>query len=67
MFYISIAFKSLKINLLEIGNKIFTLEEYFEFEQNSEKRHEFVEGQIIPIPQKTKFPIGLLGVCVFTF
>lgn len=54
MFYINIAFKSSKINLLEIENKIYTLEEYFEFEQNSEKRHEFVEGQIIPIPQKNK-------------
>ena len=39
---------------MEIHNKIFTVEEYFEFERNSEERHEFVEGQIIQIPQKNK-------------
>ena len=61
MFYISIVFNPLKINLLEIENKIYTLEEYFEFEQNSETRHEFVEGQIIPIPQKNKISNQIAG------
>jgi Uma2 family endonuclease len=50
---------------LEINNQKYTVEEYFEFEQNSETRHEFIEGQIIPIPQKNKISnriAGRLGV-----
>jgi Uma2 family endonuclease len=51
---------------LEIRNKIFTVEEYFEFEQNSETRHEFVEGKIIKIPQKSKKSNRIAGrLCVY--
>lgn len=51
---------------MEIKDKTFTIEEYFEFEQNSETRHEFVEGRIIKIPQKSKKSNRIAGrLCIY--
>jgi Uma2 family endonuclease len=33
-----------------VAEKIYTVEEYFELERNSEVKHEFVEGQLIEMP-----------------
>ena len=56
----------MKIKILKIENKIHTLEEYFEFERNSETRHEFVEGRIIKIPQKNKKSNRIAGrLCIY--
>ena len=40
---------------------MYTVEEYFEFEQNSEIRHEFVDGKITLIPQKNKVSNQIAG------
>jgi Uma2 family endonuclease len=40
--------------MLTIAEKTYTVEEYFGLERNSEIRHEFVEGEIIQLPQKSK-------------
>ena len=34
--------------------KIYSLEEYFELEKNSEIKHEFVNGKLIPMPGEAK-------------
>jgi Uma2 family endonuclease len=36
--------------MLTVAEKIYTVEEYFELERNSEVKHEFVEGQLIEMP-----------------
>ena len=36
--------------ILEPQQKIYTVEEYFEFEKQSEIRHEYVNGKLIPMP-----------------
>jgi Uma2 family endonuclease len=48
-----------------VAEKIYTVEEYFDFEQNSEIRHEFVEGKIILIPQKSKKSNRIAGRLLF--
>ena len=35
-------------------DKIYTVEEYFEFEKNSEVRHEFYYGKLIEMPGEAK-------------
>lgn len=40
--------------MLTVAEKIYTVEEYFELERNSEVKHEFVEGQLIEIPGEKK-------------
>lgn len=37
-----------------ITDKKYSLEEYFEFEKTSEIRHEFVNGELIPMPGESK-------------
>ena len=34
---------------LALSNKLFTVEEYIEFEETSEIRHEFHEGRLFPV------------------
>ncbi len=36
--------------ILEPQQKIYTIEEYFEFEKHSEIRHEYVDGKLIAMP-----------------
>ena len=36
------------------GNKIYSVEEYFEFEKSSELRHEFYYGKLIEMPGEAK-------------
>ena len=57
------AFDFFKINRILVKNiktmdlvaeKIYTVEEYFELERNSEVKHEFVEGQLIEMPGEKK-------------
>lgn len=40
--------------MLTVAEKIYTVEEYFELERNSEVKHEFVEGQLIEMPGEKK-------------
>ena len=40
--------------MLLVEEKIYTVEEYFELERNSEVKHEFVEGQLIEMPGEKK-------------
>lgn len=37
------------------GTRPMTVEEYIEFEERSEIRHEFIENQLIPMPGTTRF------------
>lgn len=37
-----------------VSHKKYSLEEYFEFEKTSEIRHEFVNGELIPMPGASK-------------
>ncbi|WP_435356957.1 Uma2 family endonuclease [Emticicia sp. SJ17W-69] len=37
-----------------VSDKKYSLEEYFEFEKTSEIRHEFVNGELIPMPGESK-------------
>ena len=41
-------------DMLLVEEKIYTVEEYFELERNSEVKHEFVEGQLIEMPGEKK-------------
>jgi Uma2 family endonuclease len=38
----------------EIAKKLYTVEEYFEFEKNSEVRHEYYYGKLIEMPGESK-------------
>lgn len=40
--------------MLTVAEKIYTVEEYFELERNSEVKHEYVEGQLIEMPGEKK-------------
>ena len=42
------------MNLAEKLKKKYTFEEYFELEKNSEVRHEFHDGELIPVENTTK-------------
>lgn len=37
-----------------VGEKIYSVKEYFELEKTSEIRHEFVNGKLIPMPGESK-------------
>lgn len=40
--------------VIDKSDKIYTVEEYFEFEKNSEVRHEFYYGKLIEMPGEAK-------------
>ena len=49
---LKLRFFHLKLNKIAnhaLSDKLFTFEEYIEFEENSEIRHEFYEGHLYPI------------------
>jgi len=47
--------------MLTVAEKIYTVEEYFELERNSEVKHEFVEGQLIKIPGEKRIANRVAG------
>jgi Uma2 family endonuclease len=47
--------------MLTVAEKIYTVEEYFELERNSEVRHEFVEGQLIEMPGEKRITNRVAG------
>jgi Uma2 family endonuclease len=47
--------------MLTVAEKIYTVEEYFELERNSEVRHEFVEGQLIEMPGEKRIANRVAG------
>ncbi|MDX2301644.1 MAG: Uma2 family endonuclease [Microscillaceae bacterium] len=53
--------------MLEVAEKVFTVEEYFELEKQSEIRHEFVRGNLIPIPGESKIANQIVGNCYLSF
>ncbi len=44
-----------------VAEKIYTVEEYFELERNSEVKHEFVEGQLIEMPGEKRIANRVAG------
>jgi Uma2 family endonuclease len=44
-----------------VAEKIYTVEEYFELERNSEMKHEFVEGQLIEMPGEKRIANRVAG------
>jgi Uma2 family endonuclease len=44
-----------------VAEKIYTVEEYFELERNSEIKHEFVEGQLIEMPGEKRIANRVAG------
>jgi Uma2 family endonuclease len=47
--------------MLTVAEKIYTVEEYFELERNSEVKHEFVEGQLIEMPGEKRIANRVAG------
>lgn len=47
--------------MLTVAEKIYTVEEYFELERNSEVKHEFVEGQLIEMPGEKRVANRVAG------
>ena len=47
------------------AEKNYTVEEYFELEKHSEIRHEFINGQLIPIPGESIIANLIAGNCGF--
>lgn len=47
--------------MLTVAEKIYTVEECFELERNSEVKHEFVEGQLIKIPGEKRIANRVAG------
>ena len=47
--------------MLTVADKIYTVEEYFELERNSEVKHEFVEGQLIEMPGEKRIANRVAG------
>lgn len=46
-----------------VAEKIYTIEEYFELEKNSEERHEFVHGNLILMPGESKIANKIVVNC----
>ncbi len=47
--------------MLTVAEKIYTVEEYFELERNSEVKHEYVEGQLIEMPGEKRIANRVAG------
>lgn len=47
--------------MIEVADKIYTVEEYLELEKTSEIRHEFVYGKLIPISGESKIANDIAG------
>lgn len=47
--------------MLTVAEKIYTVEEYFELERNSEVKHEFVEGQLIEMSGEKRIANRVAG------
>jgi Uma2 family endonuclease len=47
--------------MLTVPEKIYTVEEYFELERNSEVKHEFVEGNLIEMPREKRIANRIAG------
>ena len=47
--------------------KIYTVEEYFELEQNSDIRHEFYYGKLTPMPGESRIANRIASNCEFLF
>ena len=52
--------------MLVVEENIYSIEEYFELEKNSEIRHEFVHGTLIPMPAESKRANEIAFNCAFT-
>jgi Uma2 family endonuclease len=48
-----------------VAEKVYTIEEYFEIEKKSEERHEFVHGNLMPMPGESKIANKIVGNCYF--
>jgi Uma2 family endonuclease len=49
----------------KVKEKIFTVEEYFEFEKHSDIRHEFINGKLIPMPRESVTANRIADNCGF--
>ena len=47
--------------MLTVAENIYTIEEYFELERNSQVKHEFVEGQLIEMPGEKRIANRVAG------
>lgn len=47
--------------MVTVAEKIYTVEEYFELERNSEVKHEFVEGNLIEMPGEKRIANRITG------
>ena len=47
--------------------KIYSVEEYFELEQNSDIRHEFYYGKLTPMPGESRIANRIASNCEFLF
>jgi Uma2 family endonuclease len=47
--------------MLLVEEKIYTVEDYFELERNSEVKHEFVDGKLIGIPGESRISNRVAG------
>ena len=47
--------------LIEVAEKKYSVEEYFELEKRSEIRHEFVNGTLLPMPGESKIANKIAG------
>jgi Uma2 family endonuclease len=52
---------------LQILEKTYTVEEYFELEKTAEIRHEYYYGKLLPMPGESKNANSIAGNCEFQF